>query len=436
MRDDPLLIDRKVARTAAQWRRWRSDRATVHEGANPFAFDDVSRQAIFDEVGELPQSDPLRAPLRAWLALLVEERVNLAAAVAAGSERYETTHEVRAPVEGRYTLAELLTRALTDAPRRAEWLRVVERTAAPSRDASLLLWERRAEVRRRLWRADEGRPAGVDAVERVARTWLERTREAALHVGAVDVASTVGVSLATEANAEWPARMSLRTIVSWLDEQRLFDGLDLQVGPLPHAVAPASFLRGLAGVGTALVDAAAPRDQPWVIAHDPSGLRRSTVGALFAALPCRSAFAGRILGVGRGDRASFGRALAASRLLASRLAAVKVVEGASALAGSGALLDSHEELSAAAFGAPLSPQTAGVLPRLDVGDVQCFAGMLLAEALDRSLVEEHDEDWFRNPRASEQLRAHLALPPSSVVDPAELEDAATFLAATLSAAVA
>jgi hypothetical protein len=53
---------------------------------------------------------------------------------------------------------------------------------------------------------------------------------------------------------------------------------------------------------------------------------------------------------------------------------------------------------------------------------------LLAAESDRRLSDAHDEDWFRNPRAIEQLRAEAMQPPATNVDADTLERA---LGATL-----
>jgi hypothetical protein len=48
-----------------------------------------------------------------------------------------------------------------------------------------------------------------------------------------------------------------------------------------------------------------------------------------------------------------------------------------------------------------------------LGDAQRLAGVFLAATRAAQLAEEHDEDWFRNPRAIEQLRAEARVPPAT-----------------------
>ena len=64
-----------------------------------------------------------------------------------------------------------------------------------------------------------------------------------------------------------------------------------------------------------------------------------------------------------------------------------------------------EELSQRCLGEPLPPRAAGSLFRLHADDGQRFAGLLLAAELADTLTRTHDDDWFRNPRAAEELRA-------------------------------
>ena len=53
---------------------------------------------------------------------------------------------------------------------------------------------------------------------------------------------------------------------------------------------------------------------------------------------------------------------------------------------------------------------AGVFIRVRPRDNQRFAGALLAASRHETLLQTHDEDWFRNPRAIAELRAELSEP--------------------------
>jgi hypothetical protein len=53
--------------------------------------------------------------------------------------------------------------------------------------------------------------------------------------------------------------------------------------------------------------------------------------------------------------------------------------------------------------------------------------LLLASVRARELTESHDEDWFRNPRAVDQLRSEAALPPQCETSPDDLRAGAVAL---------
>jgi hypothetical protein len=55
-----------------------------------------------------------------------------------------------------------------------------------------------------------------------------------------------------------------------------------------------------------------------------------------------------------------------------------------------------------------------------LGDAQRLAGLFLAAARAGELADEHDEDWFRNPRAIEQLRAETRVVPATTCTPEAL----------------
>ena len=64
---------------------------------------------------------------------------------------------------------------------------------------------------------------------------------------------------------------------------------------------------------------------------------------------------------------------------------------------------------------------AGALWHVHVDAAQRYAGLLTAAAKHEELTEQHDEDWYRNPRAVDQLRAETRLPPATTVSDADLD---------------
>jgi hypothetical protein len=59
--------------------------------------------------------------------------------------------------------------------------------------------------------------------------------------------------------------------------------------------------------------------------------------------------------------------------------------------------------------------------------------VLLNAAGSQAFADEHDEDWYRNPRAVEQLRAEASMPPATRTSAEQLEAGVQALAGQLAA---
>ncbi len=189
---------------------------------------------------------------------------------------------------------------------------------------------------------------------------------------------------------------------------------------MPEALGASSFLLGLAQAGRAICDAASAQRSPFVLASDVFDLRRHSVGALLAMLPLSTAFATRRLGIGPSRVRDQQRALGRAALADLRVAAFRVLLR-ELLSGSANRLRSElPELSTSALGFELPFELAGVFIRVRPRDSQRFAGALLAASRYERLLQTHDEDWFRNPRAIAELRAELGEPAQEVPDAATL----------------
>ena len=425
---EPLALDRDLERAARAWRSWRRQLAAGSGlDDDPFArFRGRLGRTTFQIVSELPEHDPLREPLRRWLYRLTEQRINHAALLDVTRHYRVDTHVVEAPEYGRFTLADLLANALSEPARATDWLSGYLRHAGKLAALERTLWQRRQELAERL-----GLP-GPDPIERCAtgsaelgREFLSRTADAAAEFSRESLSEVVELSLGREAFRGWPGRLGVRPLGEWLNEARLLEDVDLEPGELPRAVASSSFLRGLLRLGAALVDALAPRRQPFVVRHDPYGLRRRSIGALFALLTLNPDFMRRRLGLGRSEIADQRRVLGRVVLLATRAAALRVCFRAPALAGEASFQRAFEELFESTFGALLPGELSGAMVRLHLDDDQRFCGVLLASELGRDFTERHDLDWYRNPRACEELRALLDLSPEPRVEPEPLARAAS-----------
>jgi hypothetical protein len=130
-------------------------------------------------------------------------------------------------------------------------------------------------------------------------------------------------------------------------------------------------------------------------------------------MPLSPVFLQRQLGLGKARAQTHARALLRSAFLFTRQLALRVLQAEAALAGPSALREAFLEHATQAFGFEVPPSAAGLLFRPRLGDAQRFAGVLLAAAHAAELADDHDEDWFRNPRAIEQLRAEARTAPSA-----------------------
>ncbi len=417
---NPIELSRTLATLAQAWQSWR--RALRRGELSPlFAFE-LHRRAIgrntYHEVQALHPEDPLRAPLLAWVYRLAEQRINQGALLAREAARRGALHPMTS--EGaELSLAALGRLALAPEGSAEERLRCRERRlaelarhTAPLRDAERLLWERRREVASRMGHASLAEAEGQHPeLPGLAREWLDVTSGAFESLGVERLSALMEAALDRREDHPWPARLTPQSLLSLAPDVELTRGLRLEPGPLPEALGGASYLRALARLGAALSDAAAPQNQPFVVAHHPYGARRWEVGGLLAALPLSPVYLRQRLGLSGARQAANQRACAITWLIASRTEALRVLLHQEA--GQRGLPSdaTFEELTACAFSHPLDPRLLPLTPRYGTQTPARFAGLLLGAEREARLREAHDEDWFRNPRGVEQLRAEVSLPP-------------------------
>jgi len=93
--------------------------------------------------------------------------------------------------------------------------------------------------------------------------------------------------------------------------------------------------------------------------------------------------------------------MAQSALLALRLDAARACVACQSNAEDAR--QAHARSASNALQASLPDDLAGVLPRYDPRAPARLAGALRAALIGRTLMQSHDEDWFDNPRAHEQV---------------------------------
>lgn len=231
----------------------------------------------------------------------------------------------------------------------------------------------------------------------------ERIKEARRGGAAEHAAAGIVAALAREATPTFPARAGAR----WLEDMfgPYLRGVSF-APPLPRAVAgAATFARALSAFGRAMRIALGTRELPFPLRVSPRSLDAERFGVLFGSLAAEPAFSKVMLGAtpsrARADRRALGRTLLATARLRAARALVR---------DDGARI---EELGARLFGAPLPRGLEGAWPLFRDDDDARLAACVEALPLARELVERFDEDWFRNPRAFDWMRARGAAPAMS-----------------------
>lgn len=424
---NPVQVDRQLRRAQRSWLLWKlGTRSHDDEDASQplAAYRPITGQTLFRHVDGLPATDPLRGPLRRWVYRLAEQRINQPTLSAVDRARHEARHHPDAPGQQAVSFATLLTRALGDAPRRVPWTRVLIEDARPISARSIELWQRRRELARRMGLEH---PAPIEAplpdVVKVADSLAQTTRQRVRELALGSLAGYYERAIGADVPGQWPARISTQRLFDYFRDGDLLRSLSLTTAPLPSSVGAASFCRALGLLGGAWFEALAPEDQPFVVAHDPYGLGRHEAAALFALLPLNARFAQRHLDITPRAFPDVQRRIAQIWLLDLAVAALRVRLRGPALTSERMFRESFSELVNTDLTLSLPEQAAGALFPLGIEDEQAFLGRLLAlERMDR-LVEAHDEDWFRNPRAIEQMRAEANLPPAIAADPERVQRA-------------
>lgn len=277
---------------------------------------------------------------------------------------------------------------------------------------------------------DHPRPLAVPLAERLLAATDDFTEEVGR--GLLEQARA---AVGTDASEGWPARLTTRWMGEVFAGSGLGDGLDVRLGSLPQAWGAASFARALGGLGAAVLSASRAQSVPFSLHRRPRGHREHARRALFAAVIAEPPFASRVLGLGADRVREHRRKVALSLCLSLRFDALRVLLTAALAEGEGLARERVGELTDRHFGAAASPALCGVLPRFWPEDGAALVGGVIAARHRQTLVEEHDEDWFRNPRAIESLRHEDERAAEPAPSPEALDAALAELTQRLSAAI-
>jgi hypothetical protein len=405
-------LDHRLEQASRAWRAWRMHVRSPDPDAlrqDPFVGRrDVSTRATWQALQAMPPELPERESLMRWVAALTLDRVTFEDAAELHGSRNAERHPVRS-LGGAWNVGDLA-------------LECVVHPEQGRRDAA---------ARALLSRCED---AGSNAL-----FWLARRHEAAVQLGTdlgwleaplkkgTDVASAAAAwvapsddisaefgkggpwhewlhaGAALEAVEGWPAQLSAQWIYDLLRHTGLADGLKLQVDALPQARSGASFVRALDRFGVAIYRAQARRITGlFAMAVRPFDPRPAAYGALFASLLASPLFLKKHLGLGQARARVQAQSITRSLVVASRVLAWQAI--VAAVDDAGRAREVSCEFGRRVTGASPPLELAGVLPRYRPTACARLVGAARAIELREQLIQAHDEDWFDNPRAHEQLR--------------------------------
>jgi hypothetical protein len=427
--ENPILLARQVGtlyRAVLAWEN-RLRRGEIDE-SGPFIDKPIlTERGTFHEIRDLSEPEPRKLGWARWVFRLAEARVN-ARLLATIAQAYRVDrHKIERPEPIEITLCEALRRTLCRPAERLLWVEVLAANGAPYARLCVEHAVRRDEIARRAgFLSAEQLTAPASELAMLAESMLQATDAAYRDLVPTRLDRWLDAALAVGADRGWPTQLNPRTIQGLLGDGAWVDGLDLPPRILPVRIAASSFGRALAELGAAIVEASAPKHEPFVVAHDPYGLYRHAVGALCAQLTTFERWQKDSLHLSRAQSKDQARVSLVSQLIHARTTALAVCLWDRARAGLVAITQDFEPLCQRALGFVLPTGLAAVVPRLRADAGQHLVGQWLASRWTRELVAQFDEDWYRNPRGIEAVRDRLSgVLPSTVGQ----DEASTCLAA-------
>lgn len=404
---DPFSLSRQLAASAQAYFSFRRGLPQQRAVIDPFLGREFPGRTHFRFVQDLPEGDPLRSSLLKWTHFLVDARVQIPWESQDADLLHRTPHGIREPREGTYSLSEMSLAAVdggVGAP--AKWWRTRARFETALSDHRREVFRRREEVAERLGVSDFSEvfnplEAAAD-VESLATRVLEETRDAAESLIEAGWTGFVEGGLARSASEGWPARLAPDTLRGLIGDTRLFRGANVNPGPLPQRMNPMSFVRAAARVGRATQRALVSDEVPWVMAHDPHDLPGWRFGELLGIWTTSGPFLKKKLGLSPPLVREARRLLLPARLCHLRLLAARAL--CRQAARDRQLGEKWPRITYQLCREELPPSAA--LARFDVpleSPAQLVAH-LGALAWEQELMEAHDEDWYQNPRAQDEMR--------------------------------
>lgn len=384
----------------------------------------LSSKTRYDQVGELSADDPLKYSLKRWVHRLTEMRVNQLWLEEDERKHRHTHYAVREPLDTSLSLHDMQLRALSST--KAEsllWLHNVDRNSAALSAHRAEYLTRCAEIHFRLgegdvrsfWSPQVSRAPLGPLLEGGPFSLFELLQACQVN----NVFEFITMSCGLDHQEGWPGRLSPDSLLRLVHAPELFRGVSLAPGPLPERLAPASFLRAAFQIGRALSLAWAPSDRPLILLRDADDLAGHRLGYLLVLWQLSAAFDQKVLNLGRSEVKERRRSAAqlvlgmvVSATLRAQLFELGLQKRPTA--------SDVDELSAGLFQVPLHVNSvfAWFCARRD--ETARLAGLYDAVVSYQEMVDEFDEDWFRNPRALEKLRSQYETHAAVLVEDARL----------------
>lgn len=410
---DPFTLNRQLAAVSESYfafsRNLRHGRVVLH----PFGGREFPGRTHFQYVQDLPTADPLRRALLRWTHFLIDARIHVPWESHDADLLHRALHRVKEPREGQFSLHEMTMLAIDGrqgAP--AHWWHKRARFETALSDHRREHFLRREEVAERLGvksLATVFNPLqdGED-VEYLARAVLSETRDAAESLMEAGWTGFVEAALARCASEGWPARLAPDTLRYLLGDSQLFRGTNVQPGTMPSRLSPMSFVRAAVQLGRTTQRALSSDELPWVIATEPHDLPGKRFGELFGLWVTSGPFLRDRLGLSSAQVRESLRFLLPARLCHLRLLAVRTLVREAARTR--ALGEKWGNLTHLLCREELPPSAALARFNVPADSASDLVAHLSALVWEHTLMEDHDEDWYQNPRAQEELREIARLP--------------------------
>ncbi len=367
----------------------------------------------YDQLKELHDGDPLKRPLLRWVHRLTEMRVNQLWLEEDERLMGQQLHSVKEPEETSVSLRSMMLNSLHADPRLAgAWQRSLRRAGRGLFEHRVGYFTRCREFHERLGAEDVlGFWCPVaESSTLVASFDAHRARLGDLlgEVGATHLDALLHLVQGHRHEEGWPARLSPDTLSSLFAAPEFFRSSSLVMQPLPARRVPSSFWRASYQLGRALYGAWAPTDRPFAFVRDPDDGEGHHFGNMCMLWFLSPAFDKKVLGLGSGQ-ASARRRSAAAILLGQVVLGLLRADVHERALGQRLSDEEMEELSRGLFERPLERNSALVNFSVRRDEVVRFAALFAAAATFEQYVAEFDEDFMRNPRAREKLRAEAAV---------------------------